>query len=87
MISVLPPTAAIRRSGPWDLEKLRMWMTWSGSHAPRLTSLVAAISPEWSSSMMMASLAWRLRITTRAISSARAFVSDRPVGFWPAAAG
>ena len=36
--SPAPPTAARRRSGPWLLEKLRMWTVRSGSHEPRLTS-------------------------------------------------
>ena len=52
-MSPAPPTAANRRSGPWLLEKLRMWTVWVGSHLPRLTSGAPEISLEWSSSTMI----------------------------------
>ncbi len=79
--SVGPPSPAILRSGPCDFEKLRMCSTWPGSQLPRLTSPAVAISPEWSSSSTIASLAWCERRMTAASCSARSGVRDRPVGF------
>ena len=61
-----PPTAAMRRSGPCDLEYERTWTTRSGSRAPRLTSRADAISPEWSSSTTSASCRRRTAASSRA---------------------
>ncbi len=77
-MSPAPPTAASRRSGPWLLEKLRMWTVWSGSHRPRLTSGAPEISFEWSSSTTITSVP----TSTSASAAARVADTATPVGLW-----
>ena len=71
-----PLSAAIRRSGPNDLLKLRMCSTCSGTHCPRLIGSPAAIGPAESSSTTNT---WLVAMR-RASALARVGDIEMPVG-------
>ena len=66
----------MRRSGPCDFEKLRMWTVCSGSHVPRLIAGVDATAPAESSSTMKTGLAFNSVASSRALFPLR----EAPVG-------
>ena len=80
-ISLGPPSAAIRRSGPCDLEKLRTCTTRSGRWLPRETSGLVLIAPEWSSSTIHGTGCLRRLDSTSASCRARSGDIEMPVGF------